>query len=347
MIQEVIVKLCNGMNLAPEEMKTVFREIMDGVATPSQMGSFLTALRIKGETIEEITAAAEIMREKMVKINVRSGVGIDREEINEDKETIIDTCGTGGSGTNTFNISTAAAFTVAGAGVKVAKHGNRSASSHCGSADVLEELGVNIMLPPDKVAECVKKLGIGFLYARLFHPAMKNVAAVRKEIGVRTVFNILGPLSSPASADAQVLGVYDASLVDVMANVLNNLKVKRAFVVHGLDTLDEITITGPTLVAEVKAGKVSVYNIRPEDFGLKVSPPSGITGGDAKENASLVLGVLKGSKGAKRDIVLLNAAAALVCAGKAEGIKAGVKLAEKSIDSGAALGKLEKLKKFK
>ncbi|MFH1353219.1 MAG: anthranilate phosphoribosyltransferase [bacterium] len=336
MIQEAIVKLCNGMDLSPEEMKTVFREIMDGDATPSQMGSFLTALRLKGETIEEITAAAEIMREKMVKINVRSG-----------EETILDTCGTGGSGTNTFNISTASAFTVAGAGVKVAKHGNRSASSHCGSADVLEELGVDIMMPPDKVAECVKKTGIGFLFARLFHPAMKNVAATRKEMGVRTIFNILGPLSSPAGADAHVLGVYDASLVEVMANVLNNLKVKRAFVVHGMDNLDELTVTGPTLVAEVKAGKVSAYSISPGDFGLKVYPPSELAGGDAKKNSSLVLCVLKGEKGAKRDIVLLNSAAALVCAGKAEGIKDGIKLAEKSIDSGAALEKLEKLKKFK
>jgi len=336
MIQEAIVKLCNGMDLSPEEMKTVFREIMDGDATPSQMGSFLTALRLKGETIEEITAAAEIMREKMVKINVRSG-----------EETILDTCGTGGSGTNTFNISTASAFTVAGAGVKVAKHGNRSASSHCGSADVLEELGVDIMMSPDKVAECVKKTGIGFLFARLFHPAMKNVAATRKEMGVRTIFNILGPLSSPAGADAHVLGVYDASLVEVMANVLNNLKVKRAFVVHGMDNLDELTVTGPTLVAEVKAGKVSAYSIRPGDFGLKVYSPSELAGGDAKKNASLVLCVLKGEKGAKRDIVLLNSAAALVCAGKAEGIKDGIKLAEKSIDSGAALEKLEKLKKFK
>ncbi|MFH1957945.1 MAG: anthranilate phosphoribosyltransferase [bacterium] len=336
MIQEAIVKLCNGMDLSPEEMKTVFREIMDGDATPSQMGSFLTSLRLKGETIEEITAAAEIMREKMVKINVRSG-----------KETILDTCGTGGSGTNTFNISTASAFTVAGAGVKVAKHGNRSASSHCGSADVLEELGVDIMMSPDKVAECVKKTGIGFLFARLFHPAMKNVAATRKEMGIRTIFNILGPLSSPAGADAHVLGVYDAPLVEVMANVLNNLKVKRAFVVHGTDNLDELTVTGPTLVAEVKAGKVSAYSIRPGDFGLKVYSLSELAGGDAQKNASLVLCVLKGEKGAKRDIVLLNSAAALVCAEKAEGIKEGIKLAEKSIDSGAALKKLEELKKFR
>jgi len=336
MIREVIVKLCSGMNLTPEEMKTVFREIMGGEATPSQMGAFLTALRLKGETIEDITSAAEIMREKMVKINVRSG-----------EETILDTCGTGGSGTNTFNISTAAAFAVAGAGVKVAKHGNRSASSHCGSADVLEELGVDIMMPPDKVAECVKKTGIGFLFARLFHPAMKNVAATRKEMGIRTIFNILGPLSSPASADTQVLGVYDASLVEVMANVLNNLKVKRAFVVHGMDNLDELTITGPTLVAEVKEGKVASYTVKPEVFGLKVYPFSEIAGGDAGKNASLVLGVLKGEKGARRDIVLLNASAALVCAGKAGEIKEGVKVAEKSIDSGAALEKLEKLKKFR
>jgi len=347
MIREAIIKLCGGEDLKGVETEDVFREIMEGTATASQMAAFLTALRLKGETIEEITAAAKIMREKMIKVNVRAGVDIDREEINQDMETIIDTCGTGGSGTNTFNISTASAFVVAGAGVKVAKHGNRSASSHCGSADVLEHLGVDITMSPDKSAECVKKIGMGFLYAPLFHPAMKNVGATRKEIGIRTIFNILGPLSSPAGVNAQVLGVYSADLVEVMANVLNNLKMKRAFVVHGLDTLDEVTITGPTLVGEVKNEKVKVSKIRPEDFGMVSRHPKEIEGGSAAENAEMVLGVLNGEKGARRDIVLLNSALAIVCAGKAKTIKEGIKLAEKSIDSGAALEKLNQLKKVK
>ncbi|MBU2528455.1 MAG: anthranilate phosphoribosyltransferase [Candidatus Omnitrophota bacterium] len=346
MIRESIIKLCNGEDLQGEETATVFREIMEGTATPSQMAAFLTALRLKGETIEEITAAARIMREKMVKINVRTDVDIDREEINEDMETIIDTCGTGGSGTNTFNISTASAFVVAGAGIKVAKHGNRSASSPCGSADVLENLGVDITMSPEQSADCVKKIGIGFLYAPLFHPAMKNVGATRKEIGVRTIFNILGPLASPAGVNAQVLGVYSAALVEVMANVLNNLKIKRAFVVHGLDTLDEVTITGPTLVAEVKNAKVTVSEIRPEDFGMLSRSPKEIEGGSAPENAKKVIAVLSGEKGARRDIVLLNSALAIVCAGKAETIKEGITLAEKSIDSGAAMEKLNQLKKI-
>ena len=347
MIQEAIIKLCGREDLTGKETKAVFREIMEGAATPSQMGAFLTALRLKGETIEEITAAAEIMREKMVKISVRSGVAIDREEINEDAETVMDTCGTGGSGTNTFNISTASAFVVAGAGIKVAKHGNRSASSACGSADVLEELGVDIMMKPEKSAECVKKTGLGFLYARLFHPAMRNVAATRKELGIRTIFNILGPLSSPARANTQVLGVYDAALVEVMAKVLNNLKAKRAFVVHGLDTLDEISLTGPTVVSEVRGGKVSTYEVRPEDYGLKTCHPKELAGGDAKQNAEIGNAVLKGEKGPRRDIVLLNSAFAIVCAGRAENIKKGVTAAEESIDSGAAFGKLEKLRNFK
>lgn len=337
MIQEAIVKLCRRENLTDKEMQTVFREIMDGEATPSQMGSFLTALRLKGETIEEITAAAKIMREKMVKINVRS----------EDAETIVDTCSTGGSGVNKFNISTTSAFVVAGCGIKVAKHGNRSASSVCGSADVLEELGVNIMMEPEKSAECVRKIGIGFLFARLFHPAMKNVAATRKELGIRTVFNVLGPLASPAAASAQVLGVYDEDFVPVMANVLNNLKIRHAFVVHGLDGFDEVSLSGATLVSEVGDGKVSTYKVKPEDYGLKVCEPKDLFGGDAKENASIVISVLKGEKGPRRDVVLLNAAFAIVCAGVAENIKKGIAEAEKSIDSGAAFEKLRRMKEFK
>ncbi|MEA2082549.1 MAG: anthranilate phosphoribosyltransferase [Elusimicrobiota bacterium] len=347
MIKEAIIKLCGGKDLEGGETEAVFREIMEGTATSSQMAAFLTALRLKGETVEEITAAAKIMREKMIRVDVKAGVDIDREEINQDMETIIDTCGTGGSGTNTFNISTASAFVVAGAGVKVAKHGNRSASSPCGSADVLENLGVDITMSPEKSAECVKKIGIGFLYAPLFHPAMKNVGATRKEIGIRTIFNILGPLASPAGVNTQVLGVYSADLVEVMADVLNNLKIKRAFVVHGLDTLDELTITGPTLVGEVKNGKVKMSKIRPEDFGMISHHPRDIEGGSAADNAEMVMGVLNGGKGARRDIVLLNSAFALVCAGKAKTVKEGIVRAEKSIDSGQALKKLDQLRKIK
>jgi len=346
MIKSAIIKLVNGENLSKEEMKRTVLEIMEGNATPSQIAAFLIALRMKGETVEEITGAALAMREKALKVDVRSGVVIDREEINVDDETILDTCGTGGSGTNTFNISTTTAFVVAGCGVKVAKHGNRSASSRCGSADVLEALGVNLDLPPEKVAKAIKEIGIGFLYAPLYHGAMKHAAGPRREIGVRTIFNILGPLCNPAKANCQVLGVYEPRLVQIMAEVLKNLGTRRAFVVHGLDTLDEITVTGPTLVAELKDGKISLYQIRPEDFGIPVSPPQAISGGDAKENARYVREVLEGKKGARRDVVLLNASAALVCAGKARNFKEGIKLAEESIDSGRALKKLQNLIEF-
>lgn len=347
MIQEAIFSVVMGKDLTQKEMKEVFREIMSGKATEAQMAAFLTALRIKKETPEEIAAAASVMRENMVKINATTGVVVDREEINADMETILDTCGTGGSGTNTFNISTATAFVVAGAGVKVAKHGNRSASSRCGSADVLEALGVNITLPPQDAARAIKEIGICFMYAPTFHPAMKNVAKVRREIGIRTIFNILGPLASPASANAQIMGVYEASLVEVIANVLRLLKSRRAFVVHGLDTLDEISITGPTLVGELKNGRVKSYLIRPEDFGFSPASPSAIEGGDAQTNARIVLEVLKGEKSPRRDVVLMNAAAALVVAEKCRSLKEGVKLAEESIDSGKALAKLEALKNFK
>jgi len=347
MIQELILKVVNGDDLAKDEMADVFRAIMEGKATPAQMAAFLTALRMKGETVDEITAAAKIMREKMIKIDVRSGVGLNRDEINQELETILDTCGTGGSGTHTFNISTATAFVVAGCGVKVAKHGNRSASSQCGSADVLEALGIDITMSPKKVEKCVKEIGIGFLYAPSFHPAMKNVATVRKEMGIRTIFNILGPLCSPASANTQVLGVYDVSLVEVIANVLKNLGTRKAFVVHGLDTIDEISITGPTFIGEVSNSRAKVYTVRPEDFGVRVAPLKEIVGGDAKTNAEIIKKVLSGERGARRDVVLINASAALICANKAKTFKQGVKLAEEAIDSGKALEKLEKLRNFK
>ena len=257
MIKEAIGKILEGYDLTREEMIFCMNEIMTGEATQAQIGSFITALRFKGETVEEITGAAIVMREKAVKIDISSDLlDLDRDDINIDRETIIDTCGTGGSGTNTFNISTTVAFVVSGAGLKVAKHGNRGVSSVCGSADVIKALGVNIDIQPEKVKECIEKIGIGFLYAPLFHNAMKFAIGPRREIGIRTIFNILGPLTNPANATCQVLGVYDEELTDKLANVLNNLGVKRAFVVHGLDTLDEITITGETKISELKNNKI-------------------------------------------------------------------------------------------
>jgi anthranilate phosphoribosyltransferase len=347
MIKEAIGKVVEGLDLTREEMISCMNEIMTGEATQAQIGSFITAARLKGETVEEITGAAIVMREKAVKINVGTNlVDLDRDDINIDTETIIDTCGTGGSGTNTFNISTTVAFVVSGAGLKVAKHGNRGVSSICGSADVIKALGVNIDISPEKVKECIEKIGIGFLYAPLFHNAMKFAIGPRREIGIRTIFNILGPLTNPANATCQVLGVYNEDLTDKLANVLNNLGSKRAFVVHGLDTLDEITITGKTKVSELKNKKVKGYYIKPEDFGMKKAKLSDIKGGTIEENASIVKKALEGEKGPKQDVVLLNASAALVAGELAKDFKDGIEIARKSIESGKAKEKLEKLIEF-
>ena len=344
MIREAIEKVVRRINLSEKVMASVFGEIMDGKATNAQIGAFVTALRMKGETVDEITGAARVMRERSLHIGVgRTLVDIDRDDINIDEETILDTCGTGGSGTNTFNISTTVAFVVAGCGVRVAKHGNRSASSQCGSADVLEALGVKLDIGPDMVQRCILQVGIGFIYAPLFHNAMKFAITPRKEIGIRTIFNILGPLSNPANATSQVLGVYDAKLTEVLAKVLKNLGARRAFVVHGMDTLDEITITGKTRVTELKNKRIRTYYVTPGQFGLERASLDDIAGGDARENARIVTSVLKGERGPRRDIVLLNAGAALVAAFKARDIKAGMKLAAGSIDSGIALDKLLEL----
>ncbi|MDD5428012.1 MAG: anthranilate phosphoribosyltransferase [Candidatus Omnitrophica bacterium] len=344
MIREAIEKAVKRIDLTENEMYTAFGEIMSGKATGAQIGAFVTALRMKGETADEITGAAKAMREKSLRISSgRSAVDMDREDINIDRETIVDTCGTGGSGTNTFNISTAAAFVVAGCGLKVAKHGNRAASSVCGSADVLEELGVRVDVAPDLVQRCLIEIGIGFLYAPLFHNAMKYAVEPRKEIGIRTIFNILGPLANPANATSQVLGVYDAKLTEVMAVALKRLGVKRAFVVHGMDTLDEITVTGKTRVTELKAGRIRTYYITPKNFGLQRARLEDIEGGDAKENAAIIMSVLKGERGPCRDVVLMNASAALVSGFKAKDFKTGVKMAAGSIDSGRALEKLLRL----
>lgn len=333
MIKEAIGKIVDGLDLTREEMISCMNEIMTGVATQAQIGSFITALRLKGETVEEITGAAIVMREKATRIKVSDSL-------------VVDTCGTGGSGTNTFNISTTVAFVVSGAGLKVAKHGNRGVSSSCGSADVMKALGVNIDIQSEKVEECIEKIGIGFLYAPLFHGAMKFAIGPRREIGIRTIFNILGPLTNPANATCQVLGVYNEKLTEKLANVLNNLGTKRAFVVYGLDTLDEISITGKTKVSELKDKMVRSYFIKPQDFGIKNARLEDIKGGTIEENARFVRKVLEGEKGPRQDVVLLNASSALVAGGMAKDFKDGVKIARQAIESGRAKEKLEKLIAF-
>jgi len=343
MIKNAISKVVLQQDLAETEMIEVMNQIMGGEATPAQVGAFITALRMKGETIEEITGAARVMRDHATPIRVGKAFDIDREEINLDRETILDTCGTGGSGTKSFNISTTVAFVVSACGVKVAKHGNRSISSACGSADVLEALGVNLNVTPEQVESCINEVGVGFLFAPALHGAMKHAIGPRREIGIRTIFNILGPLTNPAGADRQVLGVYDEKLVEVLAKVLVKLGCQRGFVVHGQDGMDEITLTGPTRVAEINEGKVTLSTIEPEDFGLRRCLLSDLQGGDAEENAAIVRDVLAGAEGPKRDVVLLNAAYALVAAGIVESVDAGLQKAGNMIDEGLAKAKLEGL----
>jgi len=332
MIVEALKKIIEGENLPLQEMVSVMNEVMEGEATPAQIAAFITALRIKVETVDEITGAATVMREKSTKINPGEG-------------TVVDTCGTGGDGANTFNISTASAFVVAGCGVKVAKHGNRSVSSKCGSADVLKALGVNIEADIKTVEKCIDKVGIGFLFAPLLHGAMKHAAPVRKEIGIRTVFNILGPLTNPAGAKRQVIGVYDGALTEVMAKVLLKLGSEKAYIVHGSDGLDEITITGDTKVSELDKGSVKTYSINPEDFGVKKAKLEDIRGGDAEENAKIIESVLGGEIGPKSDIVALNAGAAIAASGVAYSINDGYIMAKDCLRNGKAKAKLEELKK--
>lgn len=329
MIQEATEKVAKKIDLTESETREVFEEIMSGDASSDDIACFLKALREKGETVNEITGAAKVMIEKSLRVDA----GVD----------LIDTCGTGGSGINTFNISTTVAFVVAGCGVKIAKHGNRSALNQCGSADVLEALGVKLDVLPEMVRKAILEIGIGFMYAPAFHSAMKHAIKPRKEIGGRTIFNIIGPLSNPAKAMSQVIGVYDAKLTEVLANVLKNLGSKKAFVVWGLDKLDEITITDKTKITELKDGNIKTYYVTPEEFGIKRASLEDIKGGSAKENAQIMLAILKGERGPKRDIVLMNAAAALVVGSKAKNFKEGIKKAENSIDSGKAMEKLNRL----
>ena len=346
MFKELIHKLVEGRDLTEGEMIEAMEAIMGGEATHAQMAAFLTALRIKGETVEEITGAARVMREHATPIRVeprKEVLTLDRDEINVEYESILDTCGTGGDDTNTFNISTTTALVVAAAGVRVAKHGNRAVSSRCGSADVLEGLGVNLGVTPEVVETCIRESGIGFLYAPLLHSAMRHVAPVRREMGIRTVFNVLGPLTNPAGASRQVLGVYRRDLTGKLARVLQRLGSERAFVVHGSDGLDEITITGPTHVAELRNGSVEEFDLHPEELGLRTAPPEAIHGGNAEENARIVRSILEGEKGPRRDVVLLNAGAALLVAGATRDLMWGIRMAQDAIDSGRALQKLEQL----
>lgn len=332
MIEEVLKKLVEKRDLTREEAEETMEGIMSGTLTDAQKAGFLTALRMKGETPLEIASMAGVMRKHATAIHPRV------------KGILVDTCGTGGDCKGTINVSTTAMFVAAGAGIPIAKHGNRGVSSGCGSADVLEALGVKIDLLPDKVEKCIEDVGVGFMFAPLFHMAMKNVMPVRKQLGFRTVFNILGPLTNPAGAQGQILGVFDAGLTEKMAEVLKLLGVERAFVVHGMEGLDEISISNETRVSELSKGSVRTYSIRPEDFGMERGNIDEIKGGSREENARILKGILDGSiRGPKRDIVVLNAAAAITAGGEADSIKKGIKLSEESIDNMSALEKLESL----
>jgi anthranilate phosphoribosyltransferase len=340
-IIEAVRALVDRRDLSRIEAAAAMEAIMSGAATNAQIAAFLTALRMKGETVEELIGFAQVMRQKVVKVRAPGGDVV--AATGTDREMLIDTCGTGGDASGTFNVSTATAFVVAGAGLRVAKHGNRSVSSLCGSADVVETLGIAIELTPAQVSRCLEEVGIGFCYAPLLHTAMKHVMPARREMGVRTVFNMLGPLTNPAGANAQVIGVYSGDLVVPLARVLAELGTLRAFVVHGADGLDEISNTGESLVAEVHEGVVRSSRVRPEDFGLPRASIRDLMGGDREENARIIRQLLAGETGPRRDIVLMNSAAALVVGGKAQDLKEGVGMAARSIDSGAATAKLEAL----
>ena len=332
MIKEAIISLSKKQDLSYETAETVMNEIMTGEASPVQMSAYLTALSLKGETIDEITASASGMRKHCIRLLH----DMDALEI----------VGTGGDGANSFNISTTAAIITAAAGVPVAKHGNRGASSKCGAADVLEALGVNINLTPEKSAELLKNIGICFLFAQNYHIAMKYVAPIRRELGIRTVFNILGPLTNPAGANMELMGVYDKELVEPLAKVLMNLGVKNAMVVHGNDCLDEISMSDTTTLCEVKNGWLRTYELTPEQFGFKRCGKNELAGGTPDENAAILRSVLSGEKGAKRNAAVLNSSAALYIAGKYDSIEAAVKIAENIIDSGKAIEKLNEFIKY-
>lgn len=355
MIVEALHRIVNHReSLSREEARAVMRELLSGQSTDAQIAALLVGLHMKGETVEEIVGFAEAIRAAATPIVVHGNSLIDASGTG--RESLVDTCGTGGDAAGTFNISTATAFVVAGAGVRVAKHGNRSStpklstqgmSAKCGAADVMEALGINIQLAPALLGECLEKVGMAFLFAPAIHSAAKHVQNARREIRLQTVFNLLGPLTNPAGASAQVVGVYSPELAEKLAEALSMLGTHRAFVVHGLDGLDEITITGPTRVAEVREGQVRTYEITPEEFGMPRAPLSDLAGGaDAAENAAIVRNILSGEKSAKRDVVLVNAAAAIVAAGRTAHFADAARVAAESIDSGAATKKLEALIEF-
>lgn len=332
MITDLIHKMIDRVDLTAEEARAAMELIMAGGATDAQIAAFLTALRMKGETAPELVGFAQVMREKAEPL------------WDGDVLPVLDTCGTGGDRSGTFNISTAAAFVSAGAGVRVAKHGNRSASSRCGSADVIEALGIDIQLPGEELRRAIQEVGFGFLFAQRFHKSMKHVMPVRTQLKVRTVFNILGPLANPAAACFQVVGVPSAELMELMANALHGLGLKHAFVVHGANGLDEVSISSRTYVVEIREGEIRQFVMTPEDFGIQPAKLDTILGGDAAQNASMIEGVLRGERGPRRDVVLLNAAPGLVAAGAASTWKEGIRLAAESIDSGAALRKLDEIR---
>ncbi len=345
MITDALQRIANNReSLTREEARAVMTDIFSGSATDAQIAGLLVALHMKGETVEEIVGFAEAIRATAEPLPLHEHSAIDVSGTGRD--ALVDTCGTGGDASGTFNISTATAFVVAGVGVRVAKHGNRSLSSRCGSADVMEALGVKISLPTAVLATCLEEVGMVFLFAPAMHSAMKYVQPARRELRLRTVFNLLGPLTNPARASAQVVGVYSVELVETLAEALSMLGLHRALVVHGLDGLDEITITGPTRIAEVREGNVRTYEVTPEEFGIKRARLEDISGGDAEANAAIIRDILAGTKSPRRDVVLLNAAAALVAAGRADHLGNALPLAADSIDSGAAAAKLKALVEF-
>ncbi|MEO3945196.1 anthranilate phosphoribosyltransferase [Gorillibacterium sp. CAU 1737] len=329
-VKQAIGKVVEGQHLSRAEARMAMADIMDGLATPAQIGSLMTALRMKGETVEEITGFAELMRAKANRVDT---------ECTE----LLDTCGTGGDGAKTFNISTASALVAAAGGIRVAKHGNRAMSSKSGSADVLEALGVNIYLKEQQAAECLSRIGICFLFAQTYHGSMKHAAVPRKELGIRTVFNLLGPLTNPAGADRQLLGLFDRSKTELIAEVMKSLGVTRGLVVGSYDGLDEISVSAPTKVTELREGRVFTTEISPEDLGLSTHRLTDLTGGDAEENAAIIRSVLDGELSARRDVVLANAGACFYVAGRAESLRGGVELAAAIIDSGRASAKLAEL----
>jgi anthranilate phosphoribosyltransferase len=345
MILDALHSLANHrQSLSRSEARAVMTEVLTGQCTDAQIGALLVALHMKGETVEEIVGFAEAIRAAAEPLELHAKSVLDAS--GTELDALVDTCGTGGDTSGTFNISTATAFVVAGAGVRVAKHGNRSVTSKCGSADVMEALGVNINLPSSRISDCLEQVGIAFLFAPAMHSAMKYVQHARRELRLRTVFNLLGPLTNPARATCQVVGVYSATLVEKLAEALSMLGLHRALVVHGDDGLDEVTITGPTRIGELREGQVHTYEVTPEEFGLERATLDDISGGDATLNANLIREVLDGKKSARRDVVLLNAAAALVAAGRADHLRDAVPLAANAIDSRAAATKLEALIEF-